>query len=95
MSEQAARAFIERMKADGAFREKVLAVDDPDERLALIRAEGYPVTQMEVDAGAGALEDSDIEDVTAAGESCFFAYCACNAQLCSDCPKLGCSYGLY
>ena len=41
MSVEQAKAFIERMKTDEAFREKVLAIEDLDNRLAAIREAGY------------------------------------------------------
>ena len=38
MSEDQARAFIEKMKSDEAFRARVMAEEDVDARMALIVA---------------------------------------------------------
>lgn len=61
MSQESVRAFIEKMKTDEAFREKVMAVDDVDGRIALARACGFDFTVEELRAAG---EDADaIADV--------------------------------
>ena len=50
MSEQAAQAFIERMKSDADFRAKVMAEEDVEARLALIGAEGFDCSAEEIGA---------------------------------------------
>ena len=50
MSEQAARDFMERMKADEAFRAKVMAEEDVEARMALVRAEGFDCGAEEIGA---------------------------------------------
>ena len=49
LSQEAVRAFVERAKADQAFRDKVMAVEDQEERLASIRADTFhcPVEQLD------------------------------------------------
>ena len=63
MSCEAARAFTERMKSDPAFRDKVLAVADPDERLALVHAEGFDCSAEEIGRQAEALADQHLDAV--------------------------------
>ena len=48
MSVEQAKAFIERMKSDEAFREKVLAIEDAAGRLACIRGEGFECSLEEI-----------------------------------------------
>jgi predicted ribosomally synthesized peptide with nif11-like leader len=48
MSVEHAKAFIERMKTDDAFRERVMAIEDAAGRIACIRGEGYDCTVEEI-----------------------------------------------
>ena len=52
MSVEQAKAFIERMKADEAFREKVMAIEDAAGRLACIQGEGFECTAEEINEAA-------------------------------------------
>jgi predicted ribosomally synthesized peptide with nif11-like leader len=61
MSEEAAQAFVERMKSDEAFRVRVLAMEDPGERLKLVRAEGYDCSDAEIAAQGNRLQDEHLE----------------------------------
>jgi len=75
MSEEAARAFIERMKSDDAFRATVLAEDDVEARIALIRAEGFDCSVEEI----GALQElSEAELDGVAGGDCSPVCCGAN-----------------
>lgn len=65
MTREAARAFVERMRTDEAFREKVPAVEGTEERLALVRAEGYDLTLDQLGEHANALRDACVEGVSA------------------------------
>ena len=60
MSKQAVQALIERMKTDEALRARVLAVADLDERLVLVRAEGFELTEEELRAEAAELSDEHL-----------------------------------
>ncbi|TCD47035.1 Nif11-like leader peptide family natural product precursor [Chlorobium sp. N1] len=53
MSREQAKAFIERMKTDKAFRRKVMAIEDADGRIACIQSEGYACSLQDI-AEAGA-----------------------------------------
>ncbi|NTU52272.1 MAG: Nif11-like leader peptide family natural product precursor [Chlorobiaceae bacterium] len=52
MSVEQAKAFIERMKTDEAFREKVMSIEDAAGRIACIRSEGYDCTEQEINEEA-------------------------------------------
>ena len=63
MSQEEVKRLIERVNADEAFREKVLAAPDVAARLELAAAEGYVVTQEEV-AVTAELSDAGLLGVT-------------------------------
>jgi len=76
MCEQAAHDLADRIRRNEAFRERLLVVRDPDERLALAQAEGYLVTAEELAtrlegwpkgsaqaAAGGALDDAQLDRV--------------------------------
>jgi len=48
MSEDQAKAFIEKMKSDDAFRARVMAEEDVEARMALIGAEGFDCSAAEI-----------------------------------------------
>jgi len=50
MSEDQAKAFVEKMKSDEDFRAKVMAEEDMDARMALIVAEGFDCSAEEIGA---------------------------------------------
>jgi predicted ribosomally synthesized peptide with nif11-like leader len=62
MSEDQARAFVERMKSDEAFRAKVMAEEDVEARLALIHAEGFDCSVEEI-AALQELDDAELDAV--------------------------------
>jgi predicted ribosomally synthesized peptide with nif11-like leader len=64
MSKDAARAAVERMKDDEAFRERVMSVDDVDTRLAVLVEEGYDCTIGELEEQACALTDEALDFVS-------------------------------
>jgi len=50
MSEEQAKAFVEKMRSDDAFRAKVMAEEDVEARMALIGAEGFDCSAEEIGA---------------------------------------------
>ena len=68
MSEDAARAAVERLRNDEGFRERVMSVEDVDARLALLVEEGYDCTAGEFEAQTCALTDEALDLVTGAGD---------------------------
>ncbi|NTU54158.1 MAG: Nif11-like leader peptide family natural product precursor [Chlorobiaceae bacterium] len=48
MSVEQAKAFIEKMKTDEAFREKVMNIEDAAGRIACIQNEGFSCTAEEI-----------------------------------------------
>ena len=70
-----AQRFIERTDTDEAFRAKVLAAPDVAARLALAAAEGYDVSEAEIERASAVLSDADLSGV--AGGERFGAYGIC------------------
>ena len=52
MSVEQAKAFIERMKTDEAFREKIMATETPEARLSVIKDAGFECTAEEINEAA-------------------------------------------
>ncbi|WP_449258585.1 Nif11-like leader peptide family natural product precursor [Chlorobium limicola] len=48
MSIEQVKEFIEKMKTDEAFRQKVMAVEDAAGRIACIQSEGFDCTAEEI-----------------------------------------------
>lgn len=89
MSEGQAHAFVERMKTDEAFRERILAIEDPAARLAYVHSEGFDCTAEEIAAEGNRVSPEEL-DAVAAGGSCDL----CDpwiAGYVSPCP---CRYGV-
>ena len=50
MSIESARGFVERMKTDGEFRNRVAEAESPEIRARILKYEGYDFTDEELDA---------------------------------------------
>jgi len=75
MSEDQAKAFVEKMKSDEAFRAKVMAEEDVEARMALIVAEGFDCSAEEIGA-LQELGDAELDGV-AGGGWCDSVTCWC------------------
>lgn len=85
MSKEAAKAFIEKMKIDGAFRGRVMAAKDLETRMELARHEGFDLCLEDIKAIQEELAEKDVKaDVE--GQHCS----------CVGCPvHFGCSEEKY
>ncbi|NTU68883.1 MAG: Nif11-like leader peptide family natural product precursor [Chlorobiaceae bacterium] len=63
MSVEHAKAFIEKMKTDEAFREKIMAIETPEERLKAIGEAGFECTGEEINDAA-----EDVRQVVGGGK---------------------------
>ena len=63
MSARQARLFIERVHRDDAFRARVLSLHDVDERMALIRREGFDCIAEEISELLDRLGDAQLEAI--------------------------------
>ena len=70
MSVDQARAFIEKMKSDGAFRDRIMAIEAVDARLAAASDAGFEFTEAEIKEVKSELNDDEL-DRAAGGK----AYC--------------------
>ena len=68
MSLDQARAFIEKMKSDEAFRDRVLSIEDVDARLAVASNAGFEFTEAEFKVVHNELSD-ELLDQAAGGWS--------------------------
>ncbi len=64
MSQEDARACVEKMKTDAVFRGRVLGAPDLPARTQLINAEGFACSAEEVDALAAELTDEEVGGVS-------------------------------
>ena len=69
MTDQTMKALIERLKSDESFRSRVLALEAPEARLELVRAEGFDVTVAEFAAQAALLSDTQLAQAVGAGSA--------------------------
>jgi predicted ribosomally synthesized peptide with nif11-like leader len=67
MSLDQARAFIEKMKSDEAFRNRIAAIEGVDARLAAARDAGFQVTEAEIKEVQSEVSDDELD--AAAGGS--------------------------
>ena len=70
MSKEAAQAFVEKMKSDEAFHERVMAEEDVAARMALIVAEGFDCSAEEIGA-LQELAELDLSGVVGGGSGAF------------------------
>ena len=66
MSVDQAKAFVEKMKSDVAFRARVMAEADLEARMALIVAEGFDCSAEEIGA-LQELGDAELDAVAGGG----------------------------
>jgi predicted ribosomally synthesized peptide with nif11-like leader len=69
MSEDQAKAFVEKMKSDEAFRARVMAEEDAEARMALISAEGFDCSAQEIGA-LQELGDAELDGVAGGSWGC-------------------------
>ena len=59
MSQESAKAFVDKMNKDGAFRMRVLSERTVEDRMKLIRASGFDCTASEIGLAASEISDDD------------------------------------
>jgi predicted ribosomally synthesized peptide with nif11-like leader len=58
-----AKGFVERMKKDAQFAQKVAGAASKDERIGILRSAGFKFTKQEFLDAAGELSESDLSGV--------------------------------
>jgi len=71
MSIESAKAYIERLKTDEDFRQRVQDAEDGESRLALAKAEGFDFTRDEIGKVTSELSDDELDDIS--GTGCHYA----------------------
>jgi predicted ribosomally synthesized peptide with nif11-like leader len=67
MSLDQAKAFIEKMKSDEAFRYRIMAIEDVDARLVAASEAGFHFTEAEVKSVQCELSDDDLDKAAGGG----------------------------
>ncbi len=75
MSVESAKAFIERMKTDEEFSEKVKGCKDAEERMACVKEAGFDFTNEELKEVSENLSDDELDGV-AGGIICLTDICS-------------------
>ena len=70
MSIESARAYIERLKTDAGFRDRVAAAGDKEARAALVEAEGFAFSAEDINAIADELSEDELENVVGGVQMC-------------------------
>ena len=65
MSLDHARAFIQKMKTNEAFRKSIMAIEDVDVLLAVAKSEGFEITDAELKDVHSELTDDELNSVAA------------------------------
>ena len=65
MNIESAKAYLERIKNDPGFASKVAGLGSPEEKAALIKAEGFDLSGEEVSQLRGALSDDELGQISA------------------------------
>ena len=81
MSQEGARALIEKMNRDGSFRMRVLSERTVEDRMKMIRAAGFDCTPGEIGLAA-----AEISDDAAAGASGGIAFTFDDFSMHVSCP---------
>ncbi len=76
MSIESAKAYIERLKTDEEFRERVKAAKDSEARIALVKAEGFDFSAEDISAVKGELSDDELDGLAGGwGWDCLLSIC--------------------
>ena len=67
MSIQSAEAFIERLKTDEEFRNRITKAETAEARKAIIKAEGFEFTKEDIKKGMELLTDDELDQVAGGG----------------------------
>jgi predicted ribosomally synthesized peptide with nif11-like leader len=67
MSIESAKAYLDRIKNDPGFASKVSSLGSPEEKLALIKAEGFDLTGEEVGQLLKDLSDDELGRISGGG----------------------------
>ncbi len=79
MSLESAKSFMERVKNDAAFKQRLADAADSDARAKIVEDEGYHFTREEVMQLPEELTDEQLDQVSGAGCN----YCDARGAFCS------------
>ena len=64
---ESTKAYIERLKTDEEFRERMKDAADKEARIALVNAEGFDFSEEDIKAVESELSDDELEAVSGGG----------------------------
>lgn len=70
MSIESAKLFIERMKTDENFAEKISLCKDEQDRSIVLKEEGFDFTALELSEAGTILSDDDLDGVAGGSRTC-------------------------
>ena len=83
MSIESAKTFLERIKADLEFKEKVGSAKDKDERKKIVEEAGFTFTPEELHSVKGELTEEELDKISGTGWCWFWE--SCGETCSSDC----------
>lgn len=75
MSLDQARAFIEKMKSDEIFRNRIMAIEDVDARLTAASDAGFEFTETEIKEIQSELSDDELDQAAGGVDTIYSASC--------------------
>jgi len=75
MSMESAKAFMERIKTDEDFRNKVNECKDQEARKAFVKQAGYGFTKDDLELAKAELIDDELSDVSGGDDDFFGFFC--------------------
>lgn len=66
MSIESAKAYIERLKTDEEFRDRLKSAEDREARLALVKAEGFDFNVEDLSVVTGEMSEEELDGVSGA-----------------------------
>jgi len=63
MSIESARAYVDKMKNDENFRNKVLACENAEKRMEFVKTQGFDFSQEEINSIFPSLSNGDLQRV--------------------------------
>ena len=74
MSVESAKLFIERMKTDKEFAQKVTDCKDTEARIAFVKAAGFDFTSDEAKKATGELNEEELDALSGGKGSSYSCY---------------------
>ena len=74
MSLESARSFLEKMRTDKGFEERISAYKTPEDLLKAVADAGFEFTAAEIKSAGEELSDADLESIAGGSSNIFFMF---------------------